>query len=180
MKRSVVLDTNVLLVASNRSPQASPKCVLVCVEALVRIQSSERVVFDQGYLIIVEYRNNLSPSGQPGLGDAFLKWLWQNQANPECCEVVEIHARPGPVEDYEEFPNDPALTDFDPRDRKFVAVALASPSRPPVLNATDSDWWNYRGTLEDHGVRVEFLCPKQFTTQRVRPLNPRASRKPRP
>jgi hypothetical protein len=180
MKPSVVVDTNVLLVASNRSPQASPKCVLVCVEAIVRIQSSERVVLDRAYQIIGEYQNKLSLSGQPGLGDAFFKWLWQNQANPECCEVVEIHARPGSVEDYEEFPDAPELNSFDPSDRKFVAVALASPSRPPVMNATDSDWWNHREALEKHGVRVEFLCPELFCSKSNPSTKPRVPKRHHP
>ncbi len=159
MKKSSVVDTNVAVVASERAEQATLKCVLACVEALVRIQSSGRVAFDKGYRIIEEYRQQLSPSGQPGVGDAFLKWVLQNQANPEHCEVVEIHLRPGSTEEFEEFPTDPALAKFDKSDRKFVAVARASPSKPPILNAVDSDWWDFRDELENHGVTIEFLCP---------------------
>lgn len=50
-------------------------------------------------------------------------------------------------------------------DRQFVAVAIASPDRPTVLNAVDSDWWNHRGALERYGVVVDFLCPEQFSTK---------------
>jgi hypothetical protein len=60
---------------------------------------------------------------------------------------------------FEEFLLDPSLATFDPSDRKFVAVAVAHPEHPPILNATDSDWWDYREALAHHSVRVEFVCP---------------------
>jgi hypothetical protein len=58
-----------------------------------------------------------------------------------------------------QFPNDERLVGFDRSDHKFVAVALAHPERPPILNAVDADWWYYREELARHGIRVEFLCP---------------------
>lgn len=64
--------------------------------------------------------------------------------------------------DFEEFPTDPRLASFDASDRKFVAVAIKAGSKPPVLNAVDSDWWNHLSVLREHGVKVEFLCPDQF------------------
>jgi len=45
-----------------------------------------------------------------------------------------------------------------------VAASVSHPERPPILNAVDTDWWNYRMALERHGVRVEFLCPEAMTT----------------
>ena len=113
-----------------------------------------------------EYMGKLSLSGQPGFGDAFLRWAWDNQANPERSEQVEIHFRGNDGEDYEEFPDDSALDKFDPSDRKFVAVALGSKAIQKILNAVDRDWWNYRKELERHGVRIKFLCPGQFGTRR--------------
>jgi hypothetical protein len=104
----------------------------------------------------------LSLSGQPGMGDAFFKWVFQNQANSQVCETVEIHPRKGSDTDFEEFPKDPALAGFDPSDRKFVAVARTSARRPPILNAVDSDWWDFREPLRRNGVEVRFLCPEQF------------------
>ena len=101
---------------------------------------------------------NLSLSGQPGVGDAFLKWVWQNQANASTCEMIVIHPRGTSGEDYEEFPDDPALARFDRSDRKFVAVALGSNLNPDILNAVDRDWWDFRVSLEAHGVRITFLC----------------------
>ncbi|MBI4493070.1 MAG: hypothetical protein HY690_09790 [Chloroflexi bacterium] len=52
-------------------------------------------------------------------------------------------------------------------DRKFVAVARACQRRPPVVNATDTDWWLFRDALKRHGVEVEFLCPDLMVSPRL-------------
>jgi len=113
---------------------------------------------DYGDLILGEYRRNLNPSGQAGPGDAFFKWLWNNQGNADQCRRVDI--TPDDDGSFTEFPDDPELKRFDRNDRKFVAVALASGSVPPVLNASDPGWWEHRVALQRHGVRIEFLCPE--------------------
>lgn len=150
MRPAVVMDTNVAIVANRRTPQAGDGCVEACIAELVDLRERRRLLLDEAGLILEEYRRYLSPSGQPGTGDAFFKWLWSNQANPEHCRQVRA----------EEFPDDPALARFDRADRKFVAVAIASGERPPILNATDRDWWEHRQALSRHGVEVRFLCPE--------------------
>jgi len=84
-----------------------------------------------------------------------------NWSNPNRCELVAITQQPSSSDpkDFVEFPNDSTLQNFDRSDRKFVAVALAHPETPPILNATDSDWWHYRIALEMHGIKLHFLCP---------------------
>jgi hypothetical protein len=161
----VVVDTNVPVVANSRSGQASPDCVLVCLQRLVRITRTGRVALDDQWRIIREYQANLRSSGQPGVGDAFLKWILDNRANPERCELVKIT----PIDNeksFQEFPSDPALRHFDRSDRKFVAVALAHSQRPPILQAIDSKWWAFRAPLRRNGVNVEFLCQRDL--QRLR------------
>jgi hypothetical protein len=154
----VVIDTNVLLVASRRHDGASPECVQACVERLKQVQNKERVVIDDGFRILREYLHKLSTNKGKGVGEAFLKWLLQNQANPLRVYPVPLTERAG--HDYAEFP-DPALAaEFDPPDRKFVAVAHAHPNKPPVLQAADSKWLLWCDRLLDHGIRVEFLCQK--------------------
>lgn len=153
------MDTNVAVVANGRAPQAGLGCVEACSKALMKLRERHQVLVDDGGLIFEEYRRNLSPSGQPGLGDAFFKWLWDNQCNPDHCRQVWIT----PANDgrgFEEFPNDPALAHFDPSDRKFVAVAIASGESPPILNASDTDWWSHQEALSRNGVEVQFLCPE--------------------
>ena len=157
-----VIDTNVPVVANGRADQASPACVLNCLESLQAVQREGRVVLDDGMRILDEYIRNLNLSGQPGAGDYFMKWVWQNQGDSERCERVAIQLRDGTGDDFEEFPDDPRLDEFDQSDRKFVAAALASRGNPIVLNATDSDWWIFRAPRAEHGVQIEFLCPYRF------------------
>lgn len=89
----------------------------------------------------------------------------QHLANPQRCERVPI--RRDATGRFEPFPDDPALDSLDPPDRKFVAVALASDSRPPILNAVDSDWWHAKEALERAGVQVRFLCPAYLSRERT-------------
>ena len=137
-----IADTNVPKVANWQTSQASPACVAACARRLSDIQSAGTLVLDDGWHILREYLTNLRSSGQPGMGDAFLKWVLTNQANPRRCELVHITpVNTGPdCCDFAEFPEDNNLARFDPADRKFVAVAVAHPEHPPILNAVDTDW----------------------------------------
>jgi hypothetical protein len=155
MKPAVAVDTNVPIIA-NGSADVSSDCTLACIRRLREVRASHRVLLDTLNLILTEYRKNLSPRGQPGLGDAFFKWLWDNQANAQVCRRVSITAIDG---SFAEFPSDPDLARFHRDDRKFVAVVLASGEQALVLNASDTDWWIYREALHRNGVEVEFLCP---------------------
>jgi hypothetical protein len=154
-----IVDTNVLIAANARNcPQANPACVQRCVQLLQKIKIAGILVIDDAWLIIKEYKVEVSQTGQPGVGDAFLKWVLVNQANPRHCERITITPT---EEDYQfaEFPDDPELAKFDPSDRKFVAVALTHPDHPPIYNAVDSDWKIHQLALEKHGIQIEFLCP---------------------
>ena len=154
----VILDTNVAVVANGFAQQASDECVERCVAELERVVDEYVVVLDSDGLILDEYQKILNFSGQPGMGDSFFKWLFFNQANPEHCRKVAV--TPHTDHGFEEFPDDSALANFDRDDRKFVAVALASKTNPPILNASDTDWWNHRNVLKRHGIKVSFLCPE--------------------
>jgi hypothetical protein len=167
-----VIDTNVLIVAndaaisprqSRRSGHASDECVLAAVDALVRVRNTGRVGLDQLGLVLQEYANaRMSYSGQPGVGDAFFKWLHQNQANPEVCATADVQYD-AQTEEFCEFPQDPELAGFDRSDRKFVAICVKlGPQRTQIMNCVDSDWWNFRQALQAHKIQIEFLCPEQF------------------
>lgn len=156
------MDTNVPVVANQtESPQASPDCQLACIRALERVKDGCCLLVDSRGEIFQEYRDNLRSSGQPGLGDAFFKWIWDHQGNEDHCRRVDIAIHP--ERGFEIFPTTPDLEGFDPSDRKFVAVALESAQDPPILNAVDSDWWEYRDALNAHRLRIDFLCPDAMT-----------------
>lgn len=159
MISAVVVDTNVPVVANAMADHAGEDCILNCIERLLQVQKKEKLLLDDDMRILQEYRGYLSPSGQPGVGDMFMKWVWANQANPKHCRVISIT----PLEEkpyFLEFPRDDQLDGFDLSDRKFVAVAMASRFDPPILNTADTDWWNYREPFQKHGIRIEFICPE--------------------
>jgi hypothetical protein len=156
----VVVDTNVAVTANGRTlpDGVSVSCVAACARRLHSIRQNGLVVLDDGWRILREYKANIAEGGQPGVGDAWLKWLLTNLANPQRCQIVTITPVDAPRM-FAEFPSDPALQHFDKSDRKFVAVSRAHPAHPAVLNATDNDWQIHRSALARHGVTVEFLCP---------------------
>jgi hypothetical protein len=156
----VIVDTNVAVVANGRRTHAGLKCQQKCLEALIKVRKSGRVLIDQDGKILKEYLRQKPHKYPLGVGDAFLVWVFDNQANEKYVRKVEIHELSRDRRLFEEFPTDPALRKFDPSDRVFVAVAVASKSRPRILNASDNDWWEYRMQLKRNGVIVTFLCPE--------------------
>lgn len=158
----VIVDTNVAVVANQRQSHATAACVTACIERLALIEREQTLVLDEQWFILREYLQRLHSTGQPGAGDRFLRWVLTNRANPQRCEFVPITPkRPSQDEnDFVEFPAVPELERFDPADKKFVAVALAHPEHPPILNAVDTDWQAFHQPLERLGVTVDFLCGK--------------------
>ena len=160
---SYVIDTNVGVVANGKDcPQADIACRQACIKKLkecVDILNNKKqghVIIDSGDEIFEEYRSHFDFEGQPGTGDLFFKVLYERQHSTNNCERVEINKNE--EWGYEEFPHDEALRDFDPSDRKFVAVAIQSQNSPVILNATDSDWHENSEALA-HYVQIEELCP---------------------
>ncbi len=159
---AVIFDTNVCIVANRKHSGAPVSCIRASIEALSKGRT-QRVLLDDGQRILSEYRKHLAASGQPGVGDAFFKWLWQNQANSEQCCRIAITECDERDRAFEEFPDDSSLRGFDRADQKFVAVAIASQLNPTIVNATDSDWHHYKSALERYPLALEFLCPELMT-----------------
>jgi len=155
----VIVDTNVALAANNEAEQADTPCVIRCIQELIETVSGRQVLLDDAGLILNEYLRQ-KPHGFPqGPGDAFLVWIYDNQANSQLVRIVPVTPLGNDPQGFAEFPKDADLTDFDADDRKFVAVALASEIMPKILNATDTDWWIHRIALARNKVNAEFLCP---------------------
>ena len=163
----VIVDTNVAVVANGKSEQASEECVDTCIGRLEQIIRGEtKLVLDADWIILDEYSRNLSSSGKPGTGDRFLAWCLRNWTAPEQCDLVSITSIENLEAEFKEFPDDPALENFDPDDRKFIAVALTHSEKPPILQAVDSQWWDFRDALSRHGVTVEFICEDDIQRSR--------------
>ena len=112
---------------------------------------SGRITLDFGWEIISEYKHDLRSTGEPGIGDAFLKWVLTNYANIDRCHQVDIREVSIPVK----------LEDFDPADHKFIKVAIASPGAR-IAEATDSEWWYRREDFAEAGIPVDFICPSHI------------------
>ncbi len=154
---TVVVDTNVILVANRQHKDVSEACVAACAARLAAIMHDGRVAIDDGYRILGEYQNKTNPNAGRRAGDIFLKWLLRNNANAARCDRVPLLDHP--ERGFESFPNEARLASFDPPDRKFVAVAAAHGDKPSILQAADSKWLGWKAALAAYGVTVEFLCP---------------------
>ena len=162
----VIVDTNVAVVANGKSEQASEECVDTCIGRLEQIIRGEtKLVLDADWIILGEYSRNLHLRGTE-VGDRFLTWCLRNRTNPEQCELVSVTPVTNLENEFEEFPKDSELANFDPDDRKFVAVAIAHCEKPPILQAVDSQWWVFRDALSRHGVTVEFICEDDIQRSR--------------
>jgi hypothetical protein len=155
-----LLDTNVPITANlalNPADIANDLagCVLACVEAIDHVVKKGGLVLDSGDEIFTEYRSHLSMSGQPGVGDRFMKWVHDNRWSFSDADLVSIIKN---GESYDEFPEHAGLAHFDNSDRKFIAVSNAHPDKPSVLQATDSKWWGWKDSLKEVGITVQFLC----------------------
>ena len=152
-----VVDSNVILVANRQHDGVSRDCVAACAIRLQTIMRTQRIALDADREILREYGRKTTPNSGNRPGDAFLKWALQNNANPKKCDLVKL--TPHDERGYDSFPEDARLANFDPPDRKFVAVSAAHEDHPPILQAADSKWIGWESALKDHGISVEFLCP---------------------
>jgi len=158
-RKCQVVDTNVAVVA-NRRGNESYSCVNNCAQALLNVKNCGVLVVDAGDLILSEYRATCSLSGQPGVGDSFIRWVHDNIGRADLVQMVRI-TPVGSQLGFEEFPGHPGLATFDPSDRKFVAVAIAHRERPSILQALDSKWWGWKEPLLECGITVDFLCAEE-------------------
>ncbi len=132
---------------------------------------SGHVFLDDGGLIVQEYRNNLRAKGQPGPGDAFLKWLLSVEWGGRRVTRVTLTPKPDDPEDFVELPAPPKGVRYDRSDRKFLAVSAAQDEHPPILQSFDVKWWGWRRALADIGVIIHFLCEADVRTKHAQRSN---------
>lgn len=152
---NIVIDTNVAINANFNVPDDLLVCALACIEVIEMVIKKRNLILDDEGEIFDEYMNKLSLSGQPGVGDKFLKWVHDNQWKLSVGNRVKITKN---GTSYDEFPTHSGLNNFDISDRKFVAVSNAHPKKPPIVQATDSKWWGWKNSLSEVGIEVNFVC----------------------
>ena len=151
-----VVDTNVILIANNAHAEASPECVMACVNRLDELMRFGVLVLDDSHRILQEYLNKTTPRKAKGVGDLFVQWALRHQGQPN--HVQQVALTEHHKHRYEEFPDPILEPKFDAPDRKFVAVAYKHPGHPPIWQAADCKWLDWWPALAAHGVNVEFLC----------------------
>jgi hypothetical protein len=154
---SVVVDTNVAVVANGRNTHASIDCELKCIEYLenlVATNNRTRIVLDDADLIISEYKKHLNHKGQPGVGDFFYKYLHNNMYLGKKIRLAAIHLDIDEARGFKELPPN----SIDKSDRKFLAVAIVTNAK--IVNAVETDWHEQIDFVTSLAVRVEQLCPE--------------------
>ncbi len=154
MSGKVVVDTNVPVVANGRDTHADKPCRLDCIKAIRDVRSHGTVVLDDQDLIFEEYRKNLNFKGEPGVGDAFFKHVFDHMYSQSRVSLVRITCVNDGQQGFAELPRNT----LDPDDRKFLAVAIVA--NAPILNATDSDWRQQSALLHSLSVTAKQLCPQ--------------------
>jgi len=150
--KRIVVDTNVAIAANGRDTHADELCQLACIEALMNI-AAHTVFIDDKELIFTEYKRRLNFHGQPGMGDAFFKHIFDHQYSGKKVKLASITPIGDTGRGYDELP----ANALDASDRKFLAVAVVAKAR--ILNATDSDWIESEALLNGLSVKVDQLCP---------------------
>src|SRR5256885_11716585 len=102
MTRAVV-DANVPIVANGRDGNYDLSCQAACVEALGQLMKRGIAFIDDGGVMLTEYARYLRYRGQPGIGDAFFRFVIQNQANRRRVQQITLPFR-ADSDDYVDFP----------------------------------------------------------------------------
>ncbi len=163
---AVIVDTNVVVIANDMNDKRAD-CRDRCQDRLQQIvDQHEKVVVDDKWRILGEYEDNVKPNTRKRIGDLFVKRLLQNRGNLDVCTMVHITSLSGNGTDFKEFPTDTALINFDPDDRKFIAVALAhkrdTEQTPTILLAIDRGWLKFVDALASHEVSVDLICEEDM------------------
>lgn len=167
-----VVDTNVPIVANlatqfDLDSDFPISCIEACLSAVEHVVETRGLVLDAGDEIFSEYLKHLPLSGEQGMGNRFMKWVYNYRWTLDSSQRVSIKKN---GDSFDEFPSCSGLENVDPSDRKFVAVSNAHPDKPTILQATDSKWWGWKDTLAKCGIKVEFLCPGYVEAKHARKM----------
>lgn len=135
---------------------ASERCVAQCVAIATTIADGQCVAVDRFDAILGEYVGTVAGKGASGFVAKLVRSLWTRRWDPKVCFFVDITPIDAPPGSFAEVPQ--ALQDFDIDDQKFIAVACASGTTPPVYQALDREWWDRRADLVDARLDVQFAC----------------------
>jgi hypothetical protein len=157
--KKVIVDTNVLIAANGKAPQVKQTGVEKCQIFVGSLFDDTIISIDSLNEIFGEYFSHLNRSGQPGIGDVFVKYLWDHQYDTGVCEIVELEHDNKYI--FTVFSDKEDLLHFDHGDLKFIAVFFGSEQSPSIYNACDSDWEQNKQLLDKYKVSVIELLTKE-------------------
>lgn len=153
MVADYVVDSNVWAWVDKPISQLSKvelQCLQACLEWLKEfVPSADKLVVDLTYKILQEYRNQIKKGG---LAE---QWLNKVETQPRNRKLVELQIE-FDDDGYAVVPESLAMN--DKADRKFIAVALKDNPIPPIVNASDTDWYKDQDMLKKGGIQVIELC----------------------
>ena len=153
-----IVDTNVFIAANGMADQLNEADIDKCRLFVCSLFEDTVVSVDMRGEIFEEYFSHMNRSGQPGIGDAFVKHLWDRQCDKNVCEMVNVIKNKDGM--YEHILEKGGLLQFDKSDLKFIAVYFGSQNKVVICNACDSDWENNRELLQEYQINVmELLKP---------------------
>ena len=88
--RCFIIDTNIFIAANGMADHLTEQEMNKCKLFIGSLFDSSIVSLDLQGEIFQEYFNYMNRSGQPGISDAFAKYLWDRQYNKHHCEIVNI------------------------------------------------------------------------------------------
>ena len=135
---------------------ATEECVLACTRLANRIVEGQVVAVDTSDLILFEYIAALRSATDSGVAKKLAATLWRRRHDTRVCARFPITPIDDPPGAFGEVPE--AVRDFDTDDQKFLAVAAAVGSTPPIFQALDTEWWTRRADLTAAGFDIQFLC----------------------
>lgn len=154
------VDENVLVVANGRQTHASLACQLACVEFLLRCKNDRSLLLDAAGVVLALYASKCNFSGQPGTGDEFFLWAFNNAHGLAVLELVRDSSGT-----YLDVPD--VLMEFDWDDHIWIALVRKSSGDAQVVNAVDSDYIESSMELEAALVGVLELCPGDVRQDRT-------------
>ena len=151
-----IVDTNVLCAAStsdaisrfNETDHVPLDELEKVLNWLVKFRqdATRRIVLDEGWRLIGEYKGQLGERPENNIG---MRVVYEKMASGRLVDV------PLDSDGRETLPQEVDQA-YDYRgDRKLVALALADQPNSTIVNACDTDWYDWEETLKAHGVIVD-------------------------
>lgn len=151
-----IIDTNVLLAASTSDPNSlfagtdhvPPEHLIKVLDWLIAFRDDQQrvLVLDCGWRLFSEYKKKLGTDAENNIG---LRIICEKMADSRFVDV------PCDARGCEKLPRSLDQA-YDYRgDRKIIALTLADELNSTIVNACDTDWYDWEATLTAEGIVVE-------------------------